>query len=281
MKPQITLTVFLAFLVSERVFASDLELAIRPHAGQVVFGDPIYIEVLITNRGNDAVVAPAPHPEMNTIGFKVYDPDTDLEISSGALGGGFVGAASPVRYEPGKSISHYWAVFLPALTRINNPFWSPVQLGKSLQISAVYGLRPGLAITSNREEVYVEARDATEMRSLERWANLPIEDCDKGPHVSGFGLKVHAVNRQQTAELASQIKPGEIADLLHLTIQMQELYKLPAEERDPYNRSLIAWLQKQPNIKRQALASEAQRCASNYNLSSTIHALQSFANERQ
>jgi hypothetical protein len=255
-----------------RAGANSLEITIRPHSREVTFGDPLYVEVTITNRGEEVIVAQPPHPALRTFEFKVYDPETDLEVGAGE-GGGF-GGGDLVRYEPGKPVKHYWRVFLPVAVRLNHPFWIPMRSGRNVYVSGVYHLGKGYSVRSRREEVYIRDRDESELKTLERWGTASVENYERLPHVASFGLNIPAVNRQQTLEVASDVKSGNVADLFHLTIQLQDIFQSPPNQREPLNRALVDWLKNQPAIKRQTLINEVHTVAVSHNLVSTVKALE-------
>jgi len=260
--------------IGQCISASDLELKVRPHAREVVFGDPLYFEVTIINRGGGVVTAPPPSLDLRTFDFRIHDHETELEMTS-LIGGGFSGG-DDVKYEPGQPKKHYWTVFMPTLGRIDHPFWKPVRDGRQLFASGKYPLRSGFSVSSNGEQVYVASRDDEELRVLKHWSTIKVTDYEDVPHVASFGLRVKALNRRQTLELASKIKTREIADLLQLTIQLQNLHHAAPDSREPGNRALVEWLKAQPEIKRQALSAEVRSLAESHRMDSTVRAVQSL-----
>jgi hypothetical protein len=101
-----------------------------------------------------------------------------------------------------------------------------------------------------------------------------------GPLGSDFGLRfLEPLVRQQVLQALETFKKGELADLLQLTLQMQDLYALPEPERGTGNQKLASWLQKQPEIKRQALIMQTRMIAEGYNMSSTQQALQKLISD--
>jgi len=266
--------VIIAFSNWRCICASDLELIIRPYAREVVFGDPLYFEVTIINRGDAVVTAPPPSLDLRTFDFKIHDRETELEMTS-LIGGGFSGG-DDVKYEPGQSKKHYWTIFMPALARIDHPFWKPMRDGRQLLASGKYPLGSGLSVSSNGEEVYVASRNDEELRVLQHWSTIKVTDYEDVPHVASFGLQVKAVNRRQTLELANKIKTREISDLLQLTIQLQNLHESQPEGRESGNRILVEWLKAQPDIKRQALTAKVRSLAESHRMDSTVHAIQSL-----
>jgi hypothetical protein len=59
--------------------------------------------------------------------------------------------------------------------------------------------------------------------------------------------------RREATEVASQLKGGELADLLKLTCRFQEMQRL-AETREAESKHILEWVRTQPDIKRQYLA---------------------------
>jgi hypothetical protein len=97
----------------------------------------------------------------------------------------------------------------------------------------------------------------------------------RGPTGADFGLHfLQPLIRDQVLQGARTFKKGEIADLLQLTLQMQDLYALRDEDREAGNHKLIAWLSSQPHIKRQALTIQARDIAGGNNMPSTQQALE-------
>ncbi len=266
-----------AFVAATSLFtvplhASDLELTIRAHSARVQFGDPLYIEVTIVNRGKETVTAPLPHPD-DSFGFRIHDPKTELQIRQGGTGG-FVGTEKPVEYLPGKAVKHYWRLLLPGAYQFDHVFWKPVRAGQTVRVWGVFGLRPGLALTSNSLDIVVENRDVDEMQALEHWATTDFDGFEKGPSPADLGLYFKsALTRSQTDEFASKLMPGDFQDLLLMTIQFKDIYAAPVESRAARDRGLVEWLKKQPDIKRQELLLHAREIAGAYHLSSTLEAL--------
>jgi hypothetical protein len=256
--------------------AADLEMSIRTHAPSAVFCDPLYIEVTIVNRGTDVVSVP-PTFHSDHLRFEFSDPETGLVISKLDA----AGSPSPLRFEPGESATFYKYLFAPDLRLVSHPFWKPIRGGKTIYISAVYGLRRGIFLTSNRQEVYVEARDDEEMRTLERWAWAELRRSAKGPKLTDFGVQfLRPLNHEHTLRIADSLQPGELADLVDLSIQVQEIYATPPQFRDPGDQALVEWLRKQPHIKRQALIQATWSVIAGNNMPSTEKVLQPLLNNR-
>lgn len=264
---------------STQLCASDLELTIRPHTRQILFGDPLYIQASIINRGKAAVFGPRPTYELGTIRFEIRDPETDLIIWHGGRRG-FGDEGEPERFDPDQPVKYYWHLFLPGLPRLDDAFWKPIRKGRTLYICGVYRLHPSrVEVRSDWHEVRVAARDEGELRSLVFF--MPTEDrSTKGPGVSSFGVLLgQRINRQQTLDLSSKIKPGELLDLFQLAIRMQEIYATPKDSRQESDAGLVAVLEKFPNIKRQALTKQARSVAEAHNMRTTMAALDAIRME--
>jgi hypothetical protein len=273
-------TAISALAVGAKLGASELELVVRTHAPEIAFGDPLYIEMTIVNRGEEVVSALPPIPEFGYLRFEIWDTERNMVLRIGERGGGFVGGASPVQYQPGRPLRRYMACVIPSLERLDRSFWTANR--GHLLIHAVYRIS-GERFTDTKVELrspgcdlVVHPRNPAEMRFLERWAWAEdFRRMLKGPTVGDLGLpQLDAVNPEQTARVASGLQPGEIADLLDLTIRMQNLYHGPQVVPAASNRELIEWLSKMPDIKRQVLAKKAHEIVSSYpKLSSTADAL--------
>ena len=97
---------------------------LRVHPTHVKFGDPLYVEVTITNRGNDVILAPPADFNLNDFSFRLYDSGTETHRTE--FQGGGVSGVLDVAYEPGKAVRHYGMIFLPGLFRANDSFWNAV-----------------------------------------------------------------------------------------------------------------------------------------------------------
>jgi len=262
-------------LLGSRVGGSDLEVSIRPHARQVIFGDPLYVEVTIVNRGQAAVTAPSPDLTLGTFELELYNPQTGLSVVPQDWGRGF-GIPGQVRYEPGKPVKHYWIVFVPKLYRLKkDPFWKPVRKGGPIYLSGLYYLTRRLVLRSEGVDIGVQPREREEVETLKRVMNEEPRPYFKGPHPAGLGIQIRPqLNRDATVALAATVKSGELGDLLRLTIRLQDIYATPPEARDAENRALIEWLNEQPEIKRRALAYELRRICGSHHMTSTAKALE-------
>ncbi len=262
----------LLILAEAYVLAFDVEVSLRAHSRSVSVGDPVYIEVRFVNTGEKAITAPQPHLDLNTFQFRLLNPKTYIFTYSVSGGGGFIGDPGTVTYQPNQPKTHYWYIFLPVTAQRTQAFWMPYRRGGMLTIFGGYRIGRNLTLSSmNVLDVGILRRPAQEMQALEHWVNLDVEDSVPGPIVDDYGLRVlRRLSRQRLAEFASQVRTGEIADLLQLTLQMQDLYAEKDEDRKAGNERLIEWLKKQPDIKRQALTIQTRGIAGSYNMPSTL-----------
>jgi hypothetical protein len=274
MSPSRLLLALFLFLGSKVVSACDLQITIRPHAGEVVFGDPIYIEVTIANPGAESVDAlPRLFWGQDRLAFTVHDTKNDVQMVRHG-----VRSSVPTHFEPAQSVTFYEYLFVPKLRAADREFWRSIRAAERVEIFAVYALRPGVVLVSNRLSVPLRQRDEEEMRLLQEWA-MPDKPWSRGPTPTDFGIDFQrSIGREATAEIGAQIG-GELGSMLRFCARLQEIYSLPMAARDAKNRELIAWLRKQPDVKRQALTRTARSVVEGNNMSSTSEALQSLIDE--
>jgi hypothetical protein len=262
-------------LADNRCRALDFELKIRTHAQEVVFGDPLYVEVVATNKGAD-VVSAIPTFHSDRLRFEIRHAETELTTRKLDA----QGDPSPLTFAPGKSATFYKYLFVPELHQFNHPFWNFKEEHRWYSICAVYKLRDsGIEIRSNWQDLGVRARDGEELRTLNRWAWAEIRSSGKGPNPATFGLAFQRpLDLEHMQQIASQVQPGEIADLLTLTVKMRTLYHTLPDSQTVGNRDLVEWLAKLPDIKRQSLIRAALQCAKSeaIPLASTAKALESL-----
>jgi hypothetical protein len=60
--------------------AKDVALSLRPHAGIVLFGDPVFMEVTIVNRGKEPVRAQA----FGLLEFIAKERETGIQLTCNA-----------------------------------------------------------------------------------------------------------------------------------------------------------------------------------------------------
>jgi len=244
---------------------AGLELTIRTYPREVKLGDPLYVEVAITNRGKEPIVAANPHLDFGTFRFEICDSKRNLIVRHPSGSGGFFGDVGTVKYEPNVTVKHHWYLFVPGLWHLDDKFWKvDDDGGKGLSISGVYRYaneRPsesGPELRSKWHDLFVHNRDAEELRVLHRWAWMARPLFFEGPDPTHFGVQLHsALDRERTVRIVNQLEPSELKEMLELIIKLQELYGTPPEVRDEGNRALVEWLSKQPEVKRQALTEKA------------------------
>jgi hypothetical protein len=274
------LVVAVLFLCCQAARAGGLELIVRPQIGRVVCGDPLYLEVTFINRSEATITGPIPHPDLNTIDIFLRDlnaPDSVPRRKQAAYGARADGKT--VDFEPGKPVTFYWYVFLPGVGQFDDAFWAPIRGGGKISIIATY--REGeveLGWTRKAEFIQVVPRDGTEMHALERIARrqdlVNADMPSDGPCPSDFGLVfLRNAKRNETETFASQIKTGELADMLQLSIRLQDIHAIPPSERESTNRLLVEWLEKQPDIMRATLIQQIRSIAERHGLLSTAKAL--------
>jgi len=280
----------------ERFAASGVELTIRPHTDRIVFGDPLYVEVELVNRGEAPVSGPPPDLEVGTLAFTISHSETRLSYLH-SVGG--AGGSEPVVFEPGKPVKYYCYFFFPRFHLFDHPFWKLFRGGGLVSVGASYGFHPGISLKSRSHDVRIVPRPESENASLGYWTSAEFENPVKGFQPADFGIHFHSpLNREQMHRLAFDVVSGELGDLFHLSAQFRELYELPPEGREAANRALIERLKEEPKmkgsegsylvmspegglerirydaeVKRQVLLRKLRSLAGGYNMSSTFEAL--------
>jgi len=262
---------------SERPAACDLEITVRPHRKDVVFGDPLYLEVTFVNRAEEAVSGLPPDLELKTFWFNVARLDGELSYSTRhELGGGMQGG-NLIVFEPGKEMKYYFRLFLPVFHRYNHPFWKSFRQGGHVVLSGVYPLGSGATLATAGFTVIVDARDEDEIAALGYWSKKEVarEDYEKGPTPANFYVPMHVANRKELAEAAVHTSlDGELGDLVALSLKFRDLYESPPEAREGGNGVLVEWLRKQPDVKSEVLARAVHNLAGSYNMWSTARAIE-------
>jgi len=237
--------------------ASDLELTIRAHSESIVFGDPLYLETSIVNRGKDTVQAYGPSDITGSFEIRARDSaNRRLEINCFPKRGspGLAEDPSPIPYLPGVARKARWEGFLPYANELKQPFWNEIHNREWVQIWGIVWIERNLALKSNVLTIRVIPRKADEIAVLKRWSPLNQATPDTNIWPSDVGVDLYGVHRRDTtAEVASQVKSGELAGLLQLTLRLQKLYH-EADTREAESAALVDWIRKQPDIKRQILA---------------------------
>lgn len=252
-----------------------LEMTIRLHTDTVLFGDPLYVEVTIVNRGEEPVSGRRPDLWLNTLRFTMSHSKSRMSYTY-SEGGAY--GDKPIVFEPHKPVKYYCYFFLPRFVRYDNPFSKLFRGGGELGISCTYGLRPEVTLNSRRHYVSVKARNESEIASLAYWVKdkkeAKREDRRWGPTPADFRLPVNLANRKEMGEFAFHtVLDGELGGLVVLSLKLRDLYELPPESREAGNRKLVEWLLKQPEVKCQVLLRKLRSIALNYNMTSTFEAL--------
>ena len=109
-------------------------------------------------------------------------------------------------------------------------------------------------VRSNVLTIRMIPRPGDELAILERWSRNSQRFGDTVIWPSDVGVALYGVRtRKETAEVASQVKSGELAGLLELTLRLQKL-RHEADSRETESKGLVEWIREQPDIKRQILA---------------------------
>lgn len=252
--------------------ATDLVVELKVHHTRTQFADPVYVEVTITNKGKAVVVGPAIGPLWDNFEFLLMEPETRT-AQVVARGGGSANVGE-VEYYPNKPSRHYAILFVPPLYSLDQSFWEPFRDGKRVVVSGHYALSDRLSVRSSGVEIFINPRHPDELRHLEKWASEKIE-YSKGPNPVNFGIGFRgALSREQSIKVLAPMRESELADLLQLSIRLQELYALDPKFRQKDNDLLVEWLKEQPDIKRQTLVREVSRIASNFKMDSTKDAVE-------
>jgi hypothetical protein len=250
--PFMAIATLLALQCSASRGDEHLVLTLQAHSERIVFGDPIYLEWSLTNRGTESVTVPALDLTASYASILAHDRDLDLTVSVTSASG--AGGSRSVEIAAGKTLKKYGVVLLPSVGRIDHPFWKPIQAGKEIALSCVYARRPGVRLGSRSVPLRVDERDKEQTAVLARWrGEMPSQFLGPSPNDLVLLFPQLNLNRSQTTAAREALGKGELADLLLLTQQLQEMYVLAEDDRGPRSRLLIEWLQKQPAIKREAL----------------------------
>jgi hypothetical protein len=284
MRIQFVLLSLFGLIASRGVKADEWELKIRPHATRVVFGDPLYVEATLTNRGKEPALAPAFSLDTANVGFRVRNPETRLEFGAAGGDGAYfnAGAGGPGKHEPGETVKRVWPVFLPNAFWFDHPFWKEGRAGKEVEVDiwAVFGVAPGLVLRSERLSVTILPRPDDEMKAIEFWAKAKgVFDSDTVIWPSDFGINVGVLCKKDTRELANAVKTGTLAELLQRTLLLQEFCD-PPEKREARSAELVEWVRKQPDIMRQSLANAVPSIVNDCLSESATIALNRIADDR-
>jgi hypothetical protein len=274
----------ITFLAFSSARASELEVTVRHHARRITCGDPVYLEVTIANRGKAPILALPATSDLATFRFELRDENSGLVLWQN--GAGHAPEGTPfITYEPGQPVAQYFQLFLPPLGRSNDPFWKPVCQRGEVLVAGVYRIKAGkggagVEVRSGWQPVNLDEPEDDPFAVFARYANDKSEPSEKGPVPADFGLSSRGIyNRSRTAEVAAAVTSPELADLLGLTMRMQQLYALPDAERGPKNAALRGWLEGLPDIKRQYLTRRTHEVALGYKMRSTAETLAELVEE--
>jgi hypothetical protein len=244
--------------------AKDLVVTIRPHAEILIFGDPLFVEITVVNRGTESLRAPAP----GLLEFIATERESGLQFA--CPGGGWppgLGEIPIVSYAPNQAMKVIQGIGLPGnikyvpktIDDLGHPFWRRLVGGGELGFRCIFHfpVGSGLEVVSNDALISIKPRPQKEIAALQEFAEY-----DKSigatilPRNFGFigldGLRTRA----QTGLLAARIKSGELAGILTLTRLMEKL-KNDDIDREAVSQEVLDWIAAQPNIKRQWMAQTA------------------------
>ncbi len=264
---------FLAIAVlflSSATNACDLSLTIVPHSDRVVFGDPLYIKVTLTNRTDKPVAGPRPDLIFGSLSFTVSDAYGPLSYTA-MSGGGLMGGLEMLVFEPGKPVTYYFTLMLPKYRLFDHLFWKRYRDGAIVTVQGMYNpfykkvltaelpkdiplaSPSGRRIVSARQKVHLDPRPDWQIEGLRAWAEREIDpkDYKRGPFPADFHLPVHVANREEMGRFAfATVLDGELGGLAALSLKFRDIYDLPPESREPADRDLIEWLRKEPGWER-------------------------------
>ena len=101
--------------------ACDLSMTIRGHTDRLMFGDPLYVEITMTNRGDTPVAGIEPDLDLGSLEFTITEEQGHLTYTM-HLSGALAGPGAPEIFEPGKPRTYYFTLMLPRFLRFNHVF---------------------------------------------------------------------------------------------------------------------------------------------------------------
>jgi len=225
------------------------------------------VRVPIENHGGRAIPAPLTCSlEVGTLALRLYDPEEHTSyhfLPDGCPGGtGY----QRILLEPGKT--HQVSLFmvrLPRLDRVNYRFWNP----KLWKPSNFYLVADCGGVRGYSQKIRIAARPEKELAKLLEYygeevapGELPDWPIDR-PSLHTFSLLSFPLNSakpEYLAALEELLSPGSLRDLVHVTRLSQEVYdaKDVGEKRKATNK-LLQWLRRQPETKRDWIASSLVR----------------------
>jgi len=261
----------------------DLELTMRVHSDRIVFGDPLYVEVAVVNRGEHPVSLPPPDLVFGTLSFLVSDVTGSFSCRT-PVGSGVVGLLGVRLLKPRQRLTLYCSFAMPKFEDFDEPlFWKPLQRGGSVVVRAEYmpwfwqALREEAGAVRPEEDgtkrqvnhwklflsagqyVRLEPRPQSELRVMRAWKKkrFPREAYrqPRGLILSGWPLGPELPgaipNRFGLENFARQAKlSGELGDWLQVHRLLQDVYSAEPAAREEANRRLVEWLTKEPDFIR-------------------------------
>jgi hypothetical protein len=241
--------------------AKDLAISIRSHADTLVFGDPLFVEVTVVNRGKETIRAPA----LGLLEFIVKERDSDLQLTlpgGGWLTGLSSGVSVVVTYSPNQPVTVIHFIGLPGnikdvpknIDHLGHPFWRRLGGGGELSIRCIFHFdQSGLQIASNEALISIKPRPQREIEALQEFAAYDKRIGDTDILLGFIGLDGLRW-RSQTKLLEASIQSGELAGGLKLTRLMEQLKYDNNVDRELISQQVLDWVVAQPDIKRQSMA---------------------------
>ncbi len=265
------LAVLTGLCISAAASASDVRVTFLPHTDRLVFGDPLYVQVTLTNHGGKPVAGPRPDLSFGSLAFTISDAYGHLAYRTIA-GAGLQGGLEMLVFEPGKPVTYYFTLMLPRYRLYDDVFWKRYREGAIVTVQVVYRpikgkilvaeppkdvpvieTTPWLPIMSAPQVVHIEPRPNWQIQGMRFWAERKIDpdNYKKGPFPADFHLPVHVANREEMTSFEfATLLDGELGGLVSLSLMFRDIYELPPESREPANRDLVDWLKKEPEWKR-------------------------------
>jgi len=238
----------------------NLDLSLRAHSSVIVAGDPLFVEVTLTDRREDPFSAAFLVPQRN-----LWSARLSVIFSFLGPGGNFEFRETyrvapeewegPEVVEPGQSVRYYCCLAVPPLAQWKDAFWREAGLAGGVELTAAYQVAssPGstATITSKVWHLGLKARPDSELAALALWhqratrGQVPL----RGPTPVDFGLPLQIADPKELAEFVRRIRfSGELGDVLALSLRLRELFDLPPPARDEGNRQLLDYLRKKPDF---------------------------------
>jgi hypothetical protein len=269
MSTRVSLVIIAPFLLLVRASAAaepthspieNLAIGLRSFPDKVVYGDPLFIELNIENRGTETIRVPLACD--GNVEFQATDEEFSVTIDCSSVR---VGAADVdfelADYEPGEKRKFLFQVFLPKPHQLAHPFWRGIENRGGVRVYCRF-LIGRVALKSNLAWATITARDQQELHDLERWSRLDtrrqkVGDSKIFPFTVGIVGLLDVRTKEDMKEIATAVNSGELGGLLNLAVRLQELES--DANKEPGSQALLAWVKEQPDIKRQWLANRLQK----------------------